>query len=146
MIHDWYRASYLGDELNSCRKSYLSYSQKYLSSKKYFAFNKVICFLQADQDRAERQRQYLAGLAEEAEYESSEATSLATTSTMEGEHLVSRENVYKFRENITDDYAGDGVPPGQRRHHAPGPGLPLPGPGHAHTNRHAHTRPGKGDS
>ena len=65
---------------------------------------------------------------------------------MEGEHLVSRENIYKFRENITDDSTGDGVPPGQRRHHAPGPGLPLPGPGHAHTHRHAHTRPGKGDS
>ena len=46
--------------------------------------------LQADQERAERQRQYLAQLAEEAEYESSEATSLAT-STMEGEHLINQE-------------------------------------------------------
>ena len=49
-----------------------------------------ICCFQADQDRAERQRQYLAQLAEEAEYESSEPTSLAT-STMEGEHLIAGE-------------------------------------------------------
>ena len=46
--------------------------------------------MQADQERAERQRQYLAQLAEETEYESSEATSLAT-STMEGEHLINQE-------------------------------------------------------
>merc|ERR1719266_888593 len=45
--------------------------------------------LQADHERAERQREYLAGLVEDAEYETSEATSLATTSTMEGEHTLS---------------------------------------------------------
>merc|ERR1719270_2271640 len=54
--------------------------------------------LQADQDRVERQRQYLAGLAEEVEYESSEATSLATTSTMEGEHFLDRDKE-EMREN-----------------------------------------------
>ena len=56
--------------------------------------------LQADQERAERQRQYLAQLAEETEYESSEATSLAT-STMEGEHLINQEE----REEREDDSA-----------------------------------------
>ena len=56
--------------------------------------------MQADQERAERQRQYLAQLAEETEYESSEATSLAT-STMEGEHLINQEE----REEREDDSA-----------------------------------------
>ena len=51
----------------------------------------IMMMLQADHERAERQRQYLAGLSEEAEYESSEATSLATVSTMEGEHSLVRE-------------------------------------------------------
>merc|ERR1719422_102530 len=45
--------------------------------------------LQADRERAARQRQYLAQLEEVGEYESSEPTSLATTSTMEGEHTLS---------------------------------------------------------
>ena len=48
--------------------------------------------MQADQERADRQREYMTNLSqlaeETAEYESSEATSLATTSTMEGEHWV----------------------------------------------------------
>jgi len=47
--------------------------------------------LQADQERADRQREYLSQLAEDGEYESSEATSLATTSTMEGEHIINEE-------------------------------------------------------
>jgi len=47
--------------------------------------------LQADQERADRQREYLSQLAEDGEYESSEATSLATNSTMEGEHVINQE-------------------------------------------------------
>lgn len=47
--------------------------------------------LQADQERADRQREYLSQLAEDGEYESSEATSLATNSTMEGEHIINHE-------------------------------------------------------
>ena len=46
---------------------------------------------QADQERADRQREYLSQLAEDGEYESSEATSLATNSTMEGEHVINQE-------------------------------------------------------
>merc|ERR1719266_2484552 len=45
--------------------------------------------LQADKQRAARQREYLSQLEEVVEYESSEPTSLATTSTMEGEHTLS---------------------------------------------------------
>merc|ERR1719341_1034441 len=43
----------------------------------------------ADRERATRQREYLSQLEEVGEYESSEPTSLATTSTMEGEHTLS---------------------------------------------------------
>merc|ERR1719422_1226243 len=43
----------------------------------------------ADRERAARQREYLSQLEEVGEYESSEPTSLATTSTMEGEHTLS---------------------------------------------------------
>merc|ERR1712128_213927 len=45
----------------------------------------------ADQERADRQREYLSQLAEDGEYESSEAPSLATNSTMEGEHVINQE-------------------------------------------------------
>ena len=45
--------------------------------------------IQADRERAARQREYLSQLEECGEYESaSEPTSLATTSTMEGEHTI----------------------------------------------------------
>ena len=56
---------------------------------------------QADQERADRQREYLSQLAEDGEYESSEATSLATNSTMEGEHIINHE---KDRESDAMDH------------------------------------------
>jgi len=46
----------------------------------------------ADRERAARQREYLSQLEECGEYESSEPTSLATTSTMEGEHTIQPED------------------------------------------------------
>ena len=67
----------------------------------FTSFNSLVC--KADHERAERQRHYLAGLAEEAEYETSEATSLATSSTMEGEHMIERRE---------DEEAGSDTPQG----------------------------------
>merc|ERR1719270_3169611 len=80
----------------------------------------------ADQDRVERQRQYLAGLAEEVEYESSEATSLATTSTMEGEHFLDRDKE-EMRENSASTTPQECLSPDQD--------TPTPTPPHNNVDR-----------
>ncbi len=47
--------------------------------------------LQADKERAERQREYMAQLEREASYDSSEPTSMTNSSTQEGELTIQHE-------------------------------------------------------
>ena len=51
----------------------------------------LLSFFQADKERAERQREYMAQFEREASYDSSEPTSITNSSTVEGEHTIQKE-------------------------------------------------------
>ena len=54
--------------------------------------NPIVVFVQADKERAERQREYLAQMEREASYDSaSEPTSMTNSSTQEGELTIQHE-------------------------------------------------------
>ena len=66
---------------------------------------------QADKERAERQREYMAQLEREASYDSSEPTSITNSSTQEGELTIQHEDkedeVGEAKENNAEEEEED---------------------------------------